>query len=284
MILVVGATGTNGREVVSRLAGAGAKVRALVRDPDRAAGLLGKDVELVRGDLDDPGALDAALAGVERAFFAAAVDPRFVGWFRNFLAAARRSGLGHLLKLSAMGADPASPAEILRQHGETDRMLDGSGPAFTILRPNAFHQNMLWSAGSIKDHGAFYLPMKEARQSLVDVRDIASIAVEVLSGTEHDGRTYEISGPESLSYHDVAATLTRVLARPVRYVDVPPEAARESMLKGGMPEWNAGAVTELYELFATGGAARTTDSVVRITGKPPIRFEQFARDHADAFS
>src|SRR5262249_38351989 len=135
-----------------------------------------------------------------------------------------------------------------------------------------------------KDHGAFYLPMGSARQSLVDVRDIAAVAVAVLTGAGHEGKTHVITGPESLSYHEVADKLSTVLGRPIRYVDVPPAAAHDSMLKAGMPEWNARAVTELYGIFATGEAAGTTDTVEQITGRKPISFDQFARDHAGAFS
>jgi uncharacterized protein YbjT (DUF2867 family) len=255
----------------------------MVRNPKKAEDLRKPNVEVVAGDLDDPPSLDAALTGVERTFFLAAVDRRYVGWFRNFLDAARRSGAPHIVKFSGMGAGLESPAEILQQHGESDRMLAESGLPRTILRPNSFFQNMLWSAGTIKDHGAFYLPMREARQSLVDVRDIASVAVEVLTGAGHEGQTYELTGPESLSYGEVADKLSAVLGKPIRYVDVPPEAALDSMLKAGMPEWNARAVTELFGFFATGAASRTTDTVTRITGEEPIPFEQFARDHAEAF-
>jgi uncharacterized protein YbjT (DUF2867 family) len=284
MILVVGATGTNGREVVRRLVAAGQRVRALVRTPAKARDLRGEGVELVQGDLDDSGSLDAALAGLERAFFVAAVDQRYVGWFGNFLAAALRAGSPHVIKFSGLGATIDSPAELVRQHGETDQALIDSGLPYTILRPNSFYQNMLWSAATIKDHGAFYLPMKSARQSLVDVRDIAAVSVQALTGTGHEGKTYDITGPESLSYHEVADKLSAVLGRSIRYVDVPPEAAFDSMLKAGMPQWNARAVTELYGLFAAGEAAGTTDTIERITGRAPISFDQFARDHAAAFA
>jgi uncharacterized protein YbjT (DUF2867 family) len=284
MILVVGATGTNGREVIRRLVAAGQRVRAMVRTPAKAGDLPSQNVELVQGDLDDPGSLEAALAGVERAFFVSAVDQRYVGWFGNFLAAAQRVDSPHVVKFSGLGASIDSPAEILRQHGETDQALIDSGLPYTILRPNSFYQNMLWSAATIKDHGAFYLPMKSARQSLVDVRDIAAVTVPVLTGTDHQGKTYDITGPESLSYQEVADKLSAVLARSIRYVDVPPEAAFESMLKAGMPQWNARAVTELYGIFAAGEAAGVTDTIARITGRAPISFDQFARDHAAAFS
>ena len=143
---------------------------------------------------------------------------------------------------------------------------------------------MLWSAASIKSQGAFFLPIGSARQSLVDVRDIASVAAAVLTSDGHQGQTYEITGPESLSYQEVADALTTVLGKPVRYIDVPPEAALDSMLKSGMPEWNARAISDLYATFAAGSAAGTTDTVEGITGSRPISFEQFARDHAAAFT
>jgi uncharacterized protein YbjT (DUF2867 family) len=189
MILVVGATGTNGREVVRRLVAAGQRVRAMVRTPAKAGDLRGEGVELVQGDLDNPGSLDAALAGVERAFFVAAVEQRHVGWFGNFLAAAQRAGSPHVVKFSGLGARIDSPAEITRQHGETDQALIDSGLPYTVLRPNSFYQNMLWSAATIKDHGAFYVPMKSARQSLVDVRDIAAVALQALTHAGHEGKT-----------------------------------------------------------------------------------------------
>ncbi len=282
MILVIGATGTNGREVVRRLAGAGQRVRALVRDPARADGLNLPTVELAQGDLGDPASLDRAFAGVSRAFVVTAVDQRAGEWFAIAFNAAKRAGKPHVVKFSGMGAG-TTDAALLRQHGETDEMLKASGLPYTILRPNSFFQNMLWSAGTIKDHGAFYLPMRDGRQSLVDVRDIAAVAVKVLTETGHEGKVYEITGPESLSYAEVAATLTRVLGKPVRYVDVPPAVAKDSMLKAGMPGWNADAVTELYGAFATGQFGYTTDTVQRITGQPPIPFEQWTREKATAF-
>jgi uncharacterized protein YbjT (DUF2867 family) len=282
MILVIGATGTNGREVVQRLAGAGHRVRALVRNATKADGLRLPNVELAQGDLGDPASLNRAFEGVRRAFVVTAVDRRAGEWCRNAFDAAKRAGRPHLVKFSGMGAGTADAA-LLRQHGETDEMLQASGLPYTILRPNSFYQNMLWSAGTIKGHGAFYLPMRDGRQSLVDVRDIASVAVKVLTEPGHEGQVYEITGPESLSYADVAATLSRVLGKPVRYVDVPPEAAKDSMLKAGMPAWNAEAVTELYGAFATGQFGYTTDAVQRITGQPPISFEQWARENVAAF-
>ncbi len=283
MILIVGATGTNGRMVLDGLAKAGVRARALVRNPTKATGLAQPNVEIVAGDLDDPHSLASALAGVDRAFFVAAVDPRLPQWFRTFLEAAQQAGTEHILKFSAMCAEVNSPVELLRQHGETDQLLKDSGLKFTILQPNSFYQNMLWSIDAIKSTGSFYVPMGNARQSLVDVRDIAHVAVAALTTPGHEGKTYEITGPEAISYHDVAAVLSRVLEKPVNYVDVPLEAARQGMIQAGSPPWNANAVAELLGYFAQGHGERTTDIIQKITGTQPITFEQFARDHAGAF-
>ena len=223
------------------------------------------------------------MEGVDRVFFLGPVHPKFEEWFGNVLDAARRAGRVHVVKFSAMGAGPEAPSEIMRMHGRTDEALVASGLPYTILRPNSFHQNMLWSATTIRDQGAFYQPIGDARQSFVDVRDIADVAVAALTGSGLEGRTLEITGPEALSFHDVAATLSAVLGRTITYVPVSLNDAYDGMIHAGMPEWNARELRNLYGAFATGAYARTTDEIVRVTGRPPIAFDRFARDHAAAF-
>jgi uncharacterized protein YbjT (DUF2867 family) len=255
-----------------------------VRNRAKAAGLERAGVELVEGDLADAASLGRALAGVERAFVVTPVARESVGWFGNFFDAAKRAGVGRVVKFSAMGAGPDAASEIMRQHGESDRMLMESGLGYTILRPNSFFQNVLWSAGTIKTSGQIFLPMADARLSMVDVGDIADVAAAALTGDGHAGQTYEITGEEALSFSDVAAVLSRVLGRPVTYVPVPGEAARQGMIQAGMPAWEAGAVTELYDAFTTGVYARTTDTVRRVLGRPAVRFEEFVRRNAAAFA
>jgi uncharacterized protein YbjT (DUF2867 family) len=284
MILVVGATGTNGKEVVQRLSATGQAVRALVRGPDKAEELNLPNVERVKGDLDDPPSVEAAMKGVDKAFVVTAVDPRAARWCQTVYDAAQKAGARHVVKFSGMGAGPDSRSEIMREHGLSDQRLIESGLAYTILRPNSFYQNMLWSAGSIKGAGEFYLPLGDAKQSLVDVRDIAAVAVAALTAKGHEGKVYDITGPQALSMSDVAATISRVLGRPVKYVSVPLQAAEDSMRASGMPAWNASAVRELYGVFATGQYARTTDTIEKVTGKKPITLEQFVREFAGAFS
>lgn len=283
MILVTGATGTNGRELIQQLTQGGQRVRAMVRNPAKNKELAGQNVDIVAGDFAQPESLTAALQGVERAFLLTPVDARAVQWQTSFIEAAKRAGVRHLLKFSGMGARPDNPSELMRQHAQTDEVLRRSGLPYTILQPNSFYQNMLWSAGTIKAANAFYLPLGEAQQSMVDVRDINAVAARVLTTSGHEGKTYLISGPEALTGKALAATLTQVLGRTISYVAVPLSAAEDSMRKTGMPEWNVKALSDLYTYFATGSAAMVTDTVQQLLGRPPITFEQFCRDHRTVF-
>ena len=283
MILITGATGTNGRELIQQLTATGQRVRAMVRNPAKNPELAGPDVEVVAGDFSQPDSLAAALKGADRAFLLTPVDARVVKWQTAFIHAAKKAGVRHLVKFSGMGATLDCPVEILRQHAETDEVLKQSGLAYTILQPNSFYQNMLWSAGTIKGANAFYLPIKDSKQSMVDVRDINTIAAKVLTSSGHEGKTYLISGPEALSGKQLAETLTKVLGRTIQFMDVPLSAAGDSMRQAHMPEWNVKALMDLYAYFATGKAALVTDTVRQLLGRPPISFEQFCRDHRSFF-
>jgi len=283
MILVTGATGNNGQELVRQLTTLGQRVRALVRDASDSAKLKGLNLELATGDFDQPRTLEAALQGVEKAFLLTPVAERFVQWQRDFLGAAHRAGVKHLVKFSGMGADARSQSELLRLHNQTDELLRKSGVPFTILQPNSFYQNTFSFVGTIKSQGRFYFPLRNAQQSMVDIRDISAVASKVFTSSGHEGKTYVITGPEALTFQQVAEKLSLVLGLKVEYVDVPPSAAADGMRQSGMPEWNVRAVSELLGYFASGAAATVTDTVPRLLGRPAISFEQFARDHRAAF-
>jgi uncharacterized protein YbjT (DUF2867 family) len=284
MILITGATGSNGQELVRQLAAAGQPVRALVRNAAKGASLKGPNVELAVGDFDQPASLDAALQGVDKAFLLTPVAEPFVQWQSAFIDAARRAGVRHLVKFSGMGAKPGADSELLRLHAQTDDLLRQSGVPFTILQPNSFHQNMLTSAASIKAQGKFYLPLKNAAQSTVDIRDINAVAARVLTSPGHEGKVYVITGPEALTLQQAAETLSAVLGRKIDYVDVPLAAAADGMRRSGMPEWSVGVVAELLGYFASGAAATVTDTVPRLLGRPAISFGQFVKDHRAAFA
>jgi len=283
VILVTGATGTVGREVVAQLAAAGAPVRALVRDPGKAAALLPAGVDLAPGDLDRPATLAAALQGVEKVFLLSPADPRQVEQQGNVILAARRAGVGHVVKMSALGASTGSPVSLLRWHRQTEKELEKSGVAYTHLRPHFFMQNMLGMAAAIAAQGVVHAPMKDGRVSIVDARDIAAVAVGVLTRAGHEGKTYDVTGPEALSYADMAGKISAAIDKQVTYVNVPFTEARRDLVGAGMPEWLADSLLGLYGLFGAGHGSLVTNVVAEVAKKQPRTFDEFAREHAAAF-
>ncbi|MBO9436940.1 SDR family oxidoreductase [Ruegeria sp. R13_0] len=282
-ILVSGATGTNGRALIDTLLSRDVPVRALVRNIDSARATLPGSIELMQGDLSAPDSLSAAFDGIDKAYVVTAVQPNTVALFRNFYDAARDAGVSHVVKFSGMGAEVDSPSEVIRQHATSDADLRASRLPYTILRPNSFHQNMLWQAGGIATTGKFYLPLGDAAQSTIDVRDIADISSTILTTDGHIGKTYDLTGPESLSFHDVARIIADVRGAPVEYVPITQEAAEHEMRDQGMPEWSAHSLAEIQALFATGQYAQVTEDSQRLLGRTPRSFRDFATDHKDAF-
>jgi uncharacterized protein YbjT (DUF2867 family) len=284
MILVTGGTGTTGKEIINELKKSGATgVRALVRDTAKASFISEAGFETVEGDFERPETLDAALAGVERALLLTAPSPQTFAQQRAFIEAAKRAGVGHVVKFSAFGADANAPEGFGKWHGQAEDFLKESGLAWTILQPNFFMQNLLGQAAQIAAEGRIYQPVGDAKASFIDVRDIAAVAARALTEDVHEGKTYVLTGPEALSFTDVAAKLSDATAREIVYVPITPEQFRAGALAAGLPEWLVGALERLNEILAAGYAAEVTDNVRRVAGREPITFEQFARDHAQAF-
>lgn len=284
MILITGATGMTGKEVVEELRGLGAQgVRALVRDPARAGFIREAGFEAVAGDFERPETLEAALEGVERALLLTPPTPDTVRHHLEFLQAAAAAGVRHVVKLSAFGADADAPEGFGKWHGQSENLLKTSGLKWTMLRPNFFMQNLLGQARQIAATGSIFQPVGDARASFVDVRDIAAVAARTLTEEGHDEQTYTLTGPEALSYHDVAAKLSEAAGRSINYVPVSPEQFRAGALGAGLPEWLVSALERLNEIFASGQAAQVTDDVRRVARREPTTFGQFARDYAGAF-
>jgi uncharacterized protein YbjT (DUF2867 family) len=276
MILVIGATGTVGSEVVRQLVAVGERPSALVRDPATARQRLGDQVERVVGDLDRPETIAAALAGVDGVFLLTTQSSRQPEWERAVIQAAARAGVGQLVKLSVFRADEQSPLQVARQHGQAERVLAQSGLAATILRPVFFMQNLL---GMVHD-GAIATAAGDGQVAMVDARDIAAVAVATLTGGGHAGKTYTLTGPEALSFDQVASILSRQTGRPLRHVRVPPDTVRVALQGRGMAAWYADDMARLHGMLAAGYEEVVTDDIHRVTGRPPRTLAQFAGDHA----
>jgi uncharacterized protein YbjT (DUF2867 family) len=284
MILVTGATGLNGKELLHRLSASGVAVRALVRDPARAAAIAAlPNVEIVQGDMARPETLAAGLRGVERAMLISSSDPMMLDVQTNFIDAARKAGVKHVVKLSGIMPEIDSAFRFARMHGEIEKRLEASGMAFTHLRAGEFMPAYFRQAPNIAAKGAMFLPMEDARIASIDVGDIAEIAAKVLTGSGHEGKTYPLTGPEALTMTEVAAKLSAATGKTIRYVNVPPEDARKAQLAAGMPPYLADALFELFAERRNGKEAKVWPDAATLLGRRPTSFDEFARNNAAVF-
>jgi uncharacterized protein YbjT (DUF2867 family) len=284
MVLITGATGTNGVELIKLLASQGIRVRALVRSPERAMTISHlPGVELTIGDLKDPTSIETALAGVERAFLVTNSSEEAQSLQCRFVDTARHTGLQHIVKLSQLGADPVSPVRFLRYHGEVENVIRASGIRYTFLRPNLFMQGLLVVRSSIATTGKFFAAAGEAKVSLVDVRDIAAAAAVALTQPGHAGRIYDLTGPEALTHAEMAAQLSDAVGHRISFVDITPEAMKATLLDVGLPLWQTDGLLEDYAHYRRNEASVIASGVKEATGGPARSFAVFARDYAPEF-
>ena len=282
MILITGGTGTAGGEIVSQLAATGTPFRAMVRSPEKAAALKLTGVQIVPGDLEKPQTLAAALKGIDQVLLLSSPSPRQAALEQNMVAAAKAAGVRHLVKFSAMTADPNSQARFPRSHGQVEQAIRESGMEWTFLRPTFFMENLLDLAPMVKA-GTIFQPAGDSKAGFVDTADIAAVAVEALTEPGHEGQAYDITGPELLSYHDVARIFSELLHKSVTYQDIPPAAARQAMLGMGMPEYVVDGINELMDQMRAGTYAKLSDAVLVVGKKEPNRLADFLRQNAAAF-
>jgi uncharacterized protein YbjT (DUF2867 family) len=284
MILVTGATGLNGQELLRRLSAQGNAVRALVRNPAKAEAIAAlPHVEIVQGDMAHPETLAAGLRGVDRAMLISSSDPMMLDVQTNFIDAARKAGVKHIVKLSGIMPELNSAFRFARMHGEIEKRLEASGMAFTHLRAGEFMPAYFRQVPNITAKGAMFLPMEEARIASIDVGDIAEIAARVLTGSGHEGKTYPLTGPEALTMTEVAAKLSTATGKTIRYVNVPPDAARQAQLAAGMPPYLADALFELFAERRNGKEAKVWPDAGVLLGRRPTSFDEFAGRNAAVF-
>jgi uncharacterized protein YbjT (DUF2867 family) len=284
MILIVGANGNVGSEVVKQLATKGESMRALVRDPAKATAVKDQGIELVQGDLSDAASLQGALKGVDKVFVSTTATPYMTAQHIALINAAKEAGVDHLVKISVFGAGDDPTLRIARWHHLVEQAAVSADLPYTMIRPNGFMQNILMQAQSVQSGSAFYAPMQDAKVSFADIRDIAACAVETLTGSGHKYKTYEITGSEALSHADLAKSLTAAIGKDVSYVDIPSDAARKSFTEWGLPDWMNDVLIELYGWYTEDKGSRITGDAKTLLGRDPISFGQFAKDHAAAFS
>jgi uncharacterized protein YbjT (DUF2867 family) len=275
MILVTGASGTVGSQVVRALLERGAPFRAAYRTRPQN---LPAHVEAVSLDFDQPDTLPPALRGVSTVFvLSSTVAPEV-----NLVRAAEEAGVERVVKLSVWGADKEE-FTFARWHRSVEKVIEASGLRWTHLRPNSFMQNMVTYMGdTIRGQGSIYTSAPDARVRHVDARDIGAVAGRVLTESAHEGKAYELGGPEALTYREAAGILARVLGREITVVGLTDEAYKQGAVASGMPEAYADALVDLERYYRTGMAGGEAPAVRQLLGREPGSFEQFARDYAGA--
>ena len=282
MILVTGATGNVGSAAVRLLAARHHSTRALVHDPSRAPrdGAEGA-AEIVTGDFDRPDSLDAAMRGIDTVLL---VSPAVPAQEIAVIDSAVRNGVTHVVKITSK-ASADSPVDRRRGQAQIEAHLNTTGLAYTLLRSNAYMQNLLALAPMIRQTGGFLMSAGDGEVGMIDARDVAATAAAVASAPkEHAGRTYWLTGPDLITYTDIARELSGTLGRAIEYRQISPAEHRAAMIQAGVPDAVATSNAQAFAQIAEGDAAWLSDDVKSITGTTPRTLHTFIADHSAAFT
>jgi len=288
MILVTGAGGLSGSAVVGEFSRHGVTVRALVRDRSKVVALAELPyVELVEGDMTRTETLDRVLEGIDRALMISSSNPQMLETQCRFVDACKAAGVAQVVKFSGkesgIGFD-AKKFPFTRMHEEIERYLEASGLAWTHLRPSQFMQVYLREAPIVADKGLLRLPLDDVSLSPVDIEDIAKIAFALLTSGGHQGRAFEITGPQALSMAEIAAAISEATGKPVRYQKISIEEHRRGMEAAGLPPFFVDAIIDQALERLRHPQSRVELGTHELFGVKPTPFAEFARRHAAVFA
>ena len=282
MILLTGATGQIGTNLVPLLSTRNVALRALTRDPARAPRLPG--VEWVRGDLSEPQTLPHLFRGADTLFLLTSNGPEMAQVQLNAVATAKEAGITRIVKQSALGASDHSKSPIGRAHHEVERAIEASGMAWTFLRPHVFMQHLLTLAPGIARDGVLRSASGEGKIPFIDTRDIAEVAAVALTKPGHEGKKLVLTGPKAVSYRDVAAAVQAATGKPVRYISETEAELRGRMAREGATPWDIDSAAGLAGYQRAGGKTETVSpAVAEVTGRSPRSVENLIAENARAF-
>ena len=280
MICITGAGGTVGSEVLNQLKSTNTKFRVAYFSAGKAEQARSSGIDAAVIDYNQPDTLEEAFAGCDRLFLLGPNVPNQTELELNAFEAAGACGVQHIVKQSVLGAEEESYS-LAHVHRPVEKAIEASGLAWTFLRPNSFMQNVeTFMSETIRAEGAFYSASGDAKISHVDVRDIAAVAVQALSGENHEGRAYTLTGPEAFTYDEIAGELTAALGRTITHVSLPPSDLKAGMLAGGMPEELADRMLDLERYFREDSASGISEDVKLATGSSPRSFQDYVRETA----
>ena len=283
-ILIIGATGKIGSELAKLFqTDKYTDVRLLLRNEKNHEKFDLDRFEIYIGDIANVADIERAVENIDKIFLVTTPSPEQAQLHKNVIDVAKRKKNIHMVRISAMGIDPKyhsplSETSIAKWHYEVEKYMEESDLPFTHLRPNFFMQNMLVFKNSIQDEDKFYAALHNGKISLVHVADIAAVAYVVLTNDEHIGCSYDITGPEALSFDEIAEQLTKTLDRRIEYAYMSPDILKSKLLQAGTPEWFVNDKIKFFEGYSAGYGEAITDVVKQLTNKVPISFKDFSNE------
>jgi uncharacterized protein YbjT (DUF2867 family) len=294
-VLVLGATGNVGTPLVEALQKRDVRVRAAIRKVPIVQDIRGKEkagrkgtsvqpIEYIAFNYFDPDTYSKAMSGVDVLYLLTPVIPEPLALVKSLLEAAKKAGIKKVVRQSAFGANRIQKnVRLLHWHHECEKAVVESGVPYVILRPTGFFQNYFSYAEEISSAGVFHMALGSDRSSYIDARDVAQIAAVTLCEDGHEGREYDLTGPQALSNEDIADLLSDATGDQIKFVPISDEVERRDLIENGMPDWLADGLVELHRHWRGENAAQVLSTIRDVTRKDSTPFEKFARENVDKF-
>ena len=283
MILITGATGKTGSATAKSLGEKGERFRALIRNEEKKEGLESLGGEVVIGSIENTDVVNQSMQGVKTVLVLLPNSESQLALEKQLVDSAKQAGVERIVKMSSIEATPDATSPIPKLHLESEEYIKQSGLAWTMIKPNFYMQNLLASAGTIKDQGKIFLPMGEGKTGMIDTTDVGKVLAKVLSEDGHESMNHEITGPEILSFYEVAEIFSKALGKQVDYVDVPMDAYKETLGQFLTNQWHLDAVIDLFKGIAEGGIEDKTNTFNELTGETPKSLSQFLAENSFIF-
>ena len=283
MILITGATGKTGSATAKSLGEKGETFRALIRNEEKKERLESLGGEVVIGSIENTEVVNQSMQGVKTVLVLLPNSESQLALEKQLVDSAKQAGVERIVKMSSIEATPDATSPIPKLHLESEEYIKQSGLAWTMIKPNFYMQNLLASAGTIKEQGKIFLPMGDGKTGMIDTTDVGKVLAKVLSEDGHESMNHEITGPEILSFYEVAEIFSQVLGKQVDYVDVPMDAYKETLGQFLTNQWHLDAVIDLFKGIAEGGIEDKTDTFNELMGETPKSLSQFLAENSFIF-
>ena len=284
MILITGATGKTGSAAVQELSNQNIPFRVLIRNEDKLNQITDMGGEVIIGAIENDAALNQSMEGVQKALVLLPNSEQQLFLEKKVVDAALEANVQHIVKMSSMEAVPEATSPIPKLHMQSENYIKNSGMNWTMIKPNFFMQNLLGSGKTIVEQNKFFLPMGEGKAGMIHTKDVGTVIAKVLSEDGHEGQNYEVTGPEILSFHDVAEIFSKVLGKKVDYINVPIDEYKKTLSQFLTNQWHLDSVIDLFKDIAEGGIEDKTDTFEDLIGKSPCSLEQFIQEYSFVFN